>query len=399
YLGKQLIGPKAAWIATLLYSFSAVVITYTRFSWNPNPAPFVSLIMIYATYRAWKDRPWYWVLVGLCFSILVQLHYLTLLSAGGAGLIWIISAVQSWRSTQRWRSLRDQILPTVAAVLIFLVSLTPLILFDLRHDGLNAKAFFNLSDAEQSFKYTDDSSLLKTISSTIREAEGRSYHILFEYNLGKDRTRNGILLLVVVLSMIYILTQKKRKFYQGEVVITAYLVTGIIGTAMYEHAIFDHYLAYLFPVTFMLFGILLGLLASNQAGKLLTFAAILYFLQYNLPRLPHSDAGWKLQDIKATSASIAERLSNDEQYSLVLLAPSKDLYGQNYRYYLTTLNTPPLPPERANEATTLVVINEDHTEDVASLPIYEIVTFPDKIVNQVYTIENGPEIIIYKRSE
>ena len=44
-LGKRMMGKWPAAIATVLFAFSQVAVEYTRFSWNPNPIPLVSLFM------------------------------------------------------------------------------------------------------------------------------------------------------------------------------------------------------------------------------------------------------------------------------------------------------------------------------------------------------------------
>ena len=152
-LGKKLVGSQAAIIGTAFFALSSTVINNTRFSWNPNPAPFASLCMIYFTYMAWKKSPKYWVLVSLLFSVLIQLHYLTLLSAAGAGVIWIVNLFEVRKHKKKLKNLA---ISTLAAFILFVGSLTPIILFDLKHDNLNAKGFAAMITGQDNFTQNDD---------------------------------------------------------------------------------------------------------------------------------------------------------------------------------------------------------------------------------------------------
>lgn len=406
-LGKTLVGNTSALWAVFFFVFSATIAMGSRFSWNPNPAPLVSLIMMYATYLAWKKNPKYWVGVAICFSILIQLHYLTLLSLPAAGIFWLLDAWRRWKTTEgkkRWLELRALFVPTAIGVVIFLASLTPLVLFDLRHQGTNAKAFTGMFSSGENFQY-QSGKLLTKIVKPIKETEGRALHILFEYMVGKNRPVNQFLLYVTLAALIFMLRQpKSKRLTSGEQeggvwVILSFLAFGIAGTAVYEHTVYDHYIAYLFPVTCLLYGYLIGHLRPKAASFFVGSLVACYFLSYNLPRLPIRDTGWKLKDIRRTSEAILERVRPGEKYNIVLLSESRDINGQNYRYFLTTGHTRPVPLEQQGDIDTLFIINEEKkTDRVVDSPIYEIVVFPDKTPAEVFQIENGPEITVLRRT-
>ncbi|MBU1885131.1 hypothetical protein KKE34_00815, partial [Patescibacteria group bacterium] len=235
------------------------------------------------------------------------------------------------------------------------------------------------------------------------ETHGRGMHILFEISIGQERLLNTALLITVIAILGWLLIKnKKNKHWSGWIVISAYLITGIIGTSFYEHTIFDHYIAYLFPVTFWIYGIIIGFLITKGRliGKLLGGAFLAYFLWFNLSNLPIYDLGWTIDDMKAVSNSIYNEIKPGEKYNLVLFSESRDLNAQNYRYFLTATDRPPLKEAKRGEAETLVVINEDHLiENVADSPVYEIVVFPDKKPKKIFTIHDGPEIIIFSTRE
>jgi 4-amino-4-deoxy-L-arabinose transferase-like glycosyltransferase len=382
YLGRKLVGETAALLAAGLMAISETVTQYSRFSWNPNPAPLVSLIMVYATYYAWKKNPWAWIIVALCFSILVQLHYLTLLSAAGAGLIWLVALKQKVTRQQ--------------------LSLTPLMLFDSRHQWLNTTAFKNMLTGQEETFARESTTLPVKIAQTVKETHGRSLHFLFEISIGHQRTLNTALVLLF-LGIFGTSTYKAYKTNKnhGLLVLASYLGTGIAGTALYEHSVFDHYIAYLFPVSFLIIGFCLAWLwEKHQIGKVFVLIFVVGFAVYNIPRLPLKNAGWTIFDMQRVSQSIYDRVKPGEKYNIVLLSGTGDIDGQNYRYFLHTTDRPPVLLEQRGEVETLFIINEDKkVPKVTDSPVYEIVVFPDKEPKEVYTIPGGPEITVLRKNE
>lgn len=401
FLGRKIVGDKAALIGTIFFAFSSTVVNNTRFSWNPNPAPLVSLLMVFFTYQALKKSPKYWLGVAICFSVLIQLHYLTLLSAGGAGLVWLWQAFSLRKKSKKLAKLLGF---SLGAVLIFLISLTPQLLFDTRHDNLNAKAFVNMIAGKENFASNSELPLSQKIQKVIKETHGRGMHILFEISIGKNRQLNTWLLATFALVIVAIIINHERfrlrgDNFEGEMVVLAYLITGIIGTAFYGHTIFDHYIAYLFPITFLTFGIVIAALTNRfLAAKVVAMVFLFAFLAWNLPRYNLKTQNWSIADVKRTAQTILERVAVGEKYNLVLMSESKDVDAQSYRYYLETSDRPPLPMERRGETETLFIIDEEHrTSDVTADPIYEIVVFPNKIPKEVYNVESGPQITVLKK--
>jgi 4-amino-4-deoxy-L-arabinose transferase-like glycosyltransferase len=402
HLGKKLVGKKAAIIGTAFFAFSSTVVNNTRFSWNPNPAPFASLCMIYFTYMAWKKNPRYWILVALFFSVLVQLHYLTLLSAAGAGVIWLFNLYDVRKHKVKLKKL---LVSTLIAFILFVGTLTPIILFDLKHDNLNAKGFSQMITGEDNFTQNEKVPFIEKATTIVKETHGRGMHILFEISIGKERQLNTWLLVftLIILAALGINHKKfhlKNDNFYGETVVLVYLFTGIIGTSFYGHTIFDHYISYLFPVTFLTFGIVIAAISSKSfLAKVLSMIFFFYFVFFNINRYSLSTQNWSVDDVRRTAETIIEKAKVGEKYNIVLLSGTGDIDGQSYRYFLETSDKPPVKTENRGEVETLFIINEDQKIDnVTNSPIYEIVVFPDKDIKEVYNIENGPEITILRKN-
>lgn len=394
--GRKLVGERAGLIAGLLMTFSVVAISLSRFSWNPNLAPFVSLAMMYATYLAWQKNPKYWLLVGLLFAILLQLHYVTILAGAAAVVIWLISFGQRFRS----KKLQPLVMPTIGALAILVISFVPLLLFDFKHDWTNFKALGSLLTSDQNF--TQAEQRLGGLETVIRETHGRAMHVLFEFTIGKQRQLNSLLLLITILltGLFVYRDHKKHQPQAGVIVVIVWLLVGVLGLSFYQHSVFDHYIAYLFPATFLLFGYVFDQLIKLHKLNLIIFVGFLvFYLRYNVGQYSFQPSGPTINQLSEAAAAIHARIDAGENYTLILLSSSKDLYGMNYRYYLRTIpDKSPLSPEEHARAKKLVIIDEERVaEDPLALPIYEIVTFGPSQSLTKFQLSNGTEVMILEK--
>lgn len=409
--GKEMFGKWPALLGAAFFTFSYLAVEYGRFSWNPNPAPFVSVMGIWATFRAVKKSPWYWVLAGVCCAVLIQLHYVTLLIIPPFATIWLWQTWKLWHSEKRLSSaLRTQFLAAFLAITLFVASLAPLALFDLRHDFINTRNFMSFVSTSGGPSSVPVNQKIWTI---LKETHGRSMHILFEIGIGKNRSLNTTLLLVVIVFLATQLWQNRnvphtktgQDMSLSLGIITVTLLWSVLGLSFFRGSVYDHYIAFLWPVTFWVYGLLItcGTTHKNSLYRwpsLLAAAAFcLVFLQWNVPQYPLQSLGWHEGRIASTAQTILDRVLPQEKYNVVLLTGTGDIEAQNYRYFLETSSKPPLVREQWGNTDTLFIINEDRKlKRVVDSPIYEIVVFPNKTPAEVYTIPGGPEITVLRRN-
>lgn len=403
YLGKRFLPEKVALCSSALFGFSAVVAHNTRFSWNPNPAPIVSLFLLFFVYKALKKDVKYWIAVTICFAILIQLHYLTLLSGAGFGLLWIYQLVTL---IKKKKSVKKLLISTTIGALIFLFSLTPLLLFDLKHDGLNRNALLNILFQEDAFKKTEIAQDTNPITQIALDIRYRTEFILAEIPTGKHSSNLNAFLSVLIVGTFSVLVYKKvksKKDATGELILASFLFTGILGTAMYKQTIYEHYIAYLFPVLFFVLGYVLNYLTTQKIwGSFFVAVFLILFVRFNYrhAQVILNSLGWTIAHIQAVAQTIEDRVAIGEKYNIVLLNSTGDIRGQNYRYFLTSSQKPPVPEDQFGEVETLFVIDEERKieRDVDS-SVYEVVTFPNKVPAEVYYIPNGPEITVLRKNE
>lgn len=398
-VGKEIFGKLPALFATFFYTFSWVAVAYGRFSWNPNPAPLVTVLLVWALFRAIRRSPWYWLGVAAGCVVLIQLHYVYLLAIPAVGTFWLWQARQFWQQKATAQVWQKWILSTFLAVGVFLASFLPLVLFDYRHDFLNARNFVAFISESQG----QGLSVGQKITTVLKELHGRSMYILFERHFGLPRWSNTLLVLLNLIVLGSLWFEKKRIFNRLSLAILgSFLGWAVLGLSFYRSSVFDHYVAYLWPIVFWNYGVLSYFIFkrswSKVNGNINIVVAIMGFLVWNVPRYPLKSLSWPAARVKETAATLFDHMSADEKYNLVLLTGTGDIEGQNYRYFLETTDHPPLPRERWGEADTLFIINDDHVlKKVTDSPIYEIVVFPNKEPAEVYTIPNGPEITVLRR--
>jgi len=399
FWGRMLVGERGGLIAAGLMAFSTMSIALSRFSWNPNIVPFFSLAMVVATYQAWKKDPRYWSVVAVCFGILLQLHYVTLLAAAAAGVIWFWQLLSLKKDPARHKVL---IKATIIGLGIWLLMLTPLFLFDMKHNWLNAHALGKIIFKEESF-IRNDTTLIKTIKVDALNIVQRTKYIILDSSVVESKGFSPfiIVILLVIFLWQFRLSFKKKKLPRGPLVIGVYLTIGILGLSFYQHDVYDHYIAYLFPVVFLFLGFCLDKLFSLPKIGWLIVATILGWYGYaNLKHLVFKSSGPSQTGLRLTASSIHQRVTPNEPYAIVLLSESKDLYGMNYRYFLSTDQSKrPVDPEHNNQADKLFIINEEQKTDTPQdLPIYEIVMFANKTPVEVYRLPQGISVTVLSKA-
>lgn len=399
WVGKRMFSIRVALIATTLFTFSSVSVMFTRFSWNPNPAPLPALLLMYFVFQAWKKSSKYWILATLMLCILLQLHYVTLLMGGTIGVFWIADFFRKYKNrTKEVGALKKLLTNTLLSALVALISFAPLILFDLKHDGLNLKAFRDIFVVESAFGSNSKPSLSKKLVAILDTLVDRSKQMALEIYFGKVVYAPLFLGILGALSAFVLYFNKKSKSFIPTLIIMITIAISLVGLTFFKGAVYDHYITFIFPAVFLLFGVLLDFLIKKWRflGLVVTLLFLALFLRFNLNNMPIQDAGWKIEDIRRTAESISERVKPGDVYNIVLLSETKDIYGQNYRYFLSTVKgKEPINPEYPADVNKLFIIDEQRLEEkVTDSPIYQIVVFPNKEPTEIYDITGGPRIYV-----
>ncbi len=402
---RRWLGVTVATFSVLAYATAPWVVEYSRFSWNPNPAPIVSLLLWWSAWKALQGKYRWWMAVGLWAAVLMQLHYVALLAIAPVGVWWLWNGGELlWKRS--WHQLRSFLLWSFGAGLVVLASFTPLVAFDIRFDGLIRSGFEEFLSGSQS----GEASSIGSLQRVWREQEGRTLYSFGEFWGGKDsipayRTvLKSVLLGVGVVWLFFAWRLRSLGKLKIWMYLTSIIVTSIVGLAWYRGVLHAHYITYLYPIV----GIVLGsgvteLACRGRLGRV--FAGILLSLAIGASLIPGTyyfldSAGWQYKDMRFISQRVLAEVPKDATYSLTLLSEIRDYRGMNYRYFLITSDHPPIDLAVSHEADYLVIIAEspDEAADVLGSPVYEIVTFP-KGQYRVVQEDRGPKIYIIENRD
>lgn len=384
-VGKELVGETPALIATALYTFSPVVITNVRFSWNPNIVPFFSLLFLWFLHKTLKGNYRSWIWVGVVYAILMQLHYITLILAGFAGCVWIYELVVMFRKKKLQPSFFTS---TIVAIAVFFISLIPLIVFDVRHGGTNSKAF------EMFFQGSDSHFRLgNAISSVFFADVGMTLRTLFEAYTIIIHGTPAILFFFVLMGLFAWIFFKKKQLVGVRLILSVFVFSMLI-LSLYSASVFDHYLGFVFPIAALVVGILLAQIYKG-AGKIVVIGVVGICIVLSLLAYPgKQNLGYNIFLFRKVAESVVEHTTEGEFYDILVYTDTNDAEGTNYRYFLTTMNRPPATPEQVHDFKTLLVIDEQGLDKPLDTPHYKLVHWPNRTVVETFTVPNGP--VIYK---
>ena len=360
YFGRRWFGPLTGILTAFLFTISPVSIIHSHSSWNPNPMPFFALLSVWGIYQVWANQKYRFLpLVGLSIAFALQMHYLSLLLLPLLGIFWLISLKQVWIKKKLRKTFLTQ---TLWAVLLFLFLMSPLLLFDLKHNYMNLnafKAFFNSQQTNLDFNpvnYRFLPVLYKVVSDLFL---GQSDFLIPLFSF-----------LIVTLSFWALLVSKKKK---PASLLLIWLGIALLGLTLYKQNIYAHYFGFIYPAVYLLSGwIIASLLLDSFSHKLL---GLLIFIVFTVISFQYSPLRYQpncqLQRIKNVVDSIIE-VSEEQPFNFGLIA--KQNYDESYRYFFEAKQAPLV---RGEDGITdqLFVVCENDTCQPEGNPAWQIAIF------------------------
>ena len=259
---RKIFDKKTAFISSLLITFSSTMIDFSRFSWNPNLLPLFALITYILLILGFEKRRYiYFALFGAILSFSVQLHYLAFILIPPSGLLFIAHFLKSKKDTKKI------IIGMFISLLMFILCLSPLIIFDLKHNFLNLKSFISLiSSPGQISSYNLDNFFT-------------SFNFLnkyvFNHSIPKIIT-DIIACILFIYSLILFITTKS--IVKTKNTLFLFLILTIIGVSMYPGPKHAHYFGIVYPFYFAVIGLCITKLFSSLFGKIISGCVLLFFI-------------------------------------------------------------------------------------------------------------------------
>lgn len=304
-------------VAALLTAVSPVLIYYSIFSWNPNIMPFFALLSIWCTWRVWQSGE-YRKMPLLAFSLAMALnsHYLGFLLLPPAGLFCLLAL----RRNKKTVSQKEFWAWVGFSLVVFLVLMSPLVFFDLKHQfgNFNAfKKFFVVRQETVNIKWYKGLIVLPTIV-------GQVFNNILAR---KDLLVSPLLFLLAFLTVL-IKNRKNRALW----FIVFWFGFGVLGLANYKQHVYAHYFGFLYPLSLMILALFFRSW-RRLTLPLFFLTLVLMVANWHGFRSPNS----QLTRTREIAQLISDR-SNGEDFALALVAEQN--YDPPYRYFLELKNAP-----------------------------------------------------------
>lgn len=366
--GKEFFGEKSGIVTALLFSISPTVIIYSHSSWNPNIMPFFSLLSIYSIWKVYKHKQYKWLIVcAISFAFVLQSHYLGIFLAPVLFVYWFLN--------------RPPLRYSLLAITLFLFLMSPLLLFDIRHDWMNSKALYKFITVRE-----------EVVSVNPLNSISRVYPLLMQVNssmlVAKTELLGQITSISIILFLVLIPFRNKK-------MLILWFASGIIGLSLYKQNIYDHYFGFLFPVPFLLIGVILQKIYESKYRifSILAFSILVFVNLLNNPFRNYPNN--QLQRAKNVSSKVLE-IAGSKPFNLAVLAERN--YEDGYRYFMEVANAQVMHADRWDQKTivdTLMVICEMPEDkcDPTHSPKAEVANFGWSKIEDKWIVDG---VIIYK---
>jgi len=351
----------SALISALLYSISPTVIIYSRSSWNPNIMPFFTLLTMYGLWQVWRFKRWSWLIItAISLAFVLNSHYLGLLLIPVIGLFWFLTK-KNWRFT-------------LISVGIFVLLMSPLFFFDLRHGWINVHAITHFFSDRQA-----------TVNLKAYKAIPNLWPILVNV-ISSLVTAKQILIaqiaaVITLLGTMYLLIFRRSR---SLLFLLTWIGAGLVGLGLYKQHIYDHYYGFLFPAILMLVGYILSLLP-----KKIIILPIVFLVYINLSHTPLLSSP-NLQIARTTEiASFINSQTSGKPFNLALLSGNN--YDAGYRYFLS-LQKAPFYTIHEKLSDQLFVICELSDCKPIGNPLWEVAAFGWAKIDQEWTFPWGVRV-------
>lgn len=318
-VGKEWFGSTTGLIAAGLYAISPTIIIYSQSSWNPNIMPFFALLSIYAIWRVWQKKEFKWLIVaGISYAFVLQSHYFGVLLAPVLFLFWVLSLKKS----KALKSFRKQ---TVYAAILFGLLMSPLLIFDLRHNFQNFSSISKFSsDSGGSF-----GGPIKGIIDFVPTVSNAVTRIL----AGRNEIAGVITTVFLLLGLVWLFLKKAIQHIAYSMILV-WLGVGILGLAMYKSEVFDHYMGFIYPAFFLLLGgISQNIFDSKRTIlKMLMSTSFLFLIVINLQNLPLWNAPNRQLQRSHEIATFIKDQAQGEKFNLASLSENSN--RDTYQYFL-----------------------------------------------------------------
>jgi 4-amino-4-deoxy-L-arabinose transferase-like glycosyltransferase len=343
---------KVALIAALIYAISPIIVAYSRSSWNPNPLPFFSLLILYLSYKSTiKNSLKLLFIVGVLLGIAMQLHYLSTFLAFIVFSYLLISEFVLSKAKKIVR-LFTVFKKYIFVLVGFVIGWSPFLAFEIRHGFPD---FIHIFDFVIHSGNTGASgSFMQIIQDVFFRLFARLVFAypqidqLPKFNSLTINTWGYASLIVAIISVLILFINLYKAFKQKSeernkyLLLTCWLVIGVLLFGFYKKPIYEYYFAFMFPLPFILVGNFITEVSKFKKSKvalLVAGVAVAVLCLVNIQTIPFRYPANRQLNQMRTIADFVFTKSNAKPFNFALISGGNSDYA--YRYFFTLWNRPP----------------------------------------------------------
>lgn len=262
-LGKEFFDRRTGLLAAIIYAFSYSLVIFSRWLANPNPLPLISCLIIFGLLKIYQGKEEFWPWVGLLLGLSLQIE--------AAGAVFFLPATLVFILWQRKKLKNKRAI--MVALLVFLITLLPQIVFNFRHQGILFSAFKKFLLAGRTFRLSFGQVVRLRLT---------TYFDVFFSKLFYHQKRFSQIFFLIFLFFAFVFRQR---FPQKAKILLIWLFSPLLGLLFYQGNfgyVWDYYFAGVWPVFILLVAFLLSQLLLSLFGKGLVLAFFILFFWVNL---------------------------------------------------------------------------------------------------------------------
>ncbi|HUV47104.1 MAG TPA: glycosyltransferase family 39 protein [Candidatus Bathyarchaeia archaeon] len=362
------------------YSVQPQVLWQSRFSWNPNLTPLFMLLFILGFLLVSEKKSSGWMVSSISLGFLLQLHLSTACLIPMV-LFFIFLQRKNKKIFDRWFFL---------SLGVFMIMMLPFLVIELRHDFPNLRNLYKFVT-----KGPDTNLPPPPLFQGIWEKLRFLFSIL---PLGINKNLTSALVVAGTLIAFFYSVKKEKQKNKNLLVFYPVLFL-ILMSVVYRGSFFQYYMTFLYPVTFLILGVIFSSFLKRQV-HFLFLLILLPVIFLNIKKdLNIYKAGSTVGNPKSVAAIIASDKEANVNFNIVGIRGDDryDHNGVDYRYYLETFyNKRALDWDIVDyqDSKILYVVSNLGEIDPLKSNIWEIQLFnPKDLVDQWQLNENT---VIYK---
>lgn len=372
-IGIKILTRRAAIVSAIISAVSP----YWFDSLGPPSQPYFIvtffLLAVYLLVYHYK-KTYVHLIIGLIIGICFQMHYLSIV---------VLIAFLALEISQKTRS---RIYKLTSVIFGFLIGISPMILFELRH-----KFFLT----EQLLKQLQASSLLDITEIRTSEKIAEEFKMLSSYVIGD----NVVTILLIALPAAMAITIYKtsfKKFPKAAVFLIIILILNIIAVFFYHGKPQPHYLVFALSIIFIFIGALIDFF--RKINRFIP-AVLTFLIAINLLTLNNlfKRSGYTMpEDLTVKEIkTISKLITNDVGDDIFNVASTLDgdLRAGPYRYLTSVYGKKAQSVENYDKIHSLYLITRDPARIIRENKSFEIASFQPSYVDRVWEIKGNIRLI------